>query len=195
MTYEDQVSFYNGIEFIRPVQKHFRVGNVITVLNMVGKPFRVLEFGGWKGDLASEMITHYGDSIISWTNIEICEAAINKTFCHSEKYKVIKPLRFDWFSEERIENPDVIIATHFIEHISNEHFELLARYISGVPIVYFEAPMGDDTQSWCGYGGTHKLIYGWNDVKRIMGQHGYKNIGLRRGRGNIFIWNENELKH
>lgn len=188
MSYEDQINFHNNCESMFPNQAHFNAGNVITALDLIGKPFEVLEFGGWKGDLAFAMMVHYGDAIIDWVNIEICEAAINKTIHPSKKYRIIKPRRFDWFVEERVEKPDVIIATHFIEHISNEHFDLLARYVSGVPVIYFEAPMEDDGQSWNGYMGTHKLTYGWNDVKRIMESYGYSNVDLKQGK--IFLLKE-----
>lgn len=182
MSYEDQVNFHNCVESEYPVQMHFNADGVIEALNLISKPFKVLEFGGWKGDLAFAMIVHYGDAIVDWANIEICEAAINKTIRPSKKYRVIKPCRFDWFAEERIEKPDAIIATHFIEHLSNEHFELLAKYVSGVPIVYFEAPIKECGQLWDGYIGTHKLTYGWNDVKRIMEHRGYLNINLKHGK-------------
>lgn len=185
MSYRDNIDFHNQMESMYPNQMHFNAGNVIITLNLIGRPFKVLEFGGWKGDLAFAMITHYGDDIINWINIEICEAVINKTIHSSEKYRVIKPHRFDWFAEKRIEKPDVVVATHFIEHISNEHFELLARYVSGIPVIYFEAPIEDSRQSWNGYMGTHKLIYGWDDVKRIMKGYGYSSINLKQGK--IFL--------
>jgi hypothetical protein len=188
MSYRDNIDFHNQLESMYPNQAHFKADNVIIALDLIGKPFKVLEFGGWKGDLAFAMMVHYGDAIIDWVNIEICEAAINKTIRPSKKYRIIKPHRFDWFVEERIEKPDVIIATHFIEHISNEHFDLLARYVSGVPVIYFEAPMEDDGQSWNGYMGTHKLTYGWNDVKRIMESYGYSNVDLKQGK--IFLLKE-----
>jgi len=182
LTYVEQVDFYNAVESQWRTQKHFRVSDVVSALNHARRPMRVLEFGGWKGHLAARMIDYYKDALAEWTNIEICEKAIQKTCTRSQKYRVIKPDRFDWFSRERTYVADACVSTDFIEHLSNAHFDQLARYVSGIPVVYFGSPIGKNGHEWDGFVGSHILTYGWVDVNRIMEGYGYSSRPLRSGR-------------
>ena len=65
------------------------------------------------------------------------------------------------------------MATHFIEHLKNHHFDALGKYCQGVEYILFEAPLSPDGESWEGYHGTHKLNYGWNQVAEVMSKNGY----------------------
>jgi len=171
MTLEEQVSYHNQLEKLYPEQAHYSYGGIREAFSFA-KPKRVLEFGTWKGDLANLAIPEF--QIESWKGIEICEAAIRNTHCRLPQFSYIMPSKFDWFIEERTEEADLIIGTHFIEHLSNEHFDKLAEYCRGVKFVYFEAPLTIDGQDWVGYHGTHKLIYGWRKVEEVMANNGYK---------------------
>lgn len=174
MSYQDQINFYNMAEARWPIQKHYNIKDIKIVFDLIDKPVKVLEFGGWKGDLANDIISIYGDGIISWKNIELCKRAIERTVCLSNKYSVIFPDKFDWFAEKRMENADIIIATHFIEHLSDKHFEGLVKYCKGIKNIYFEAPLKiEDGNNWVGYKGAHKLSYGWNTLIGLMKDNGY----------------------
>jgi hypothetical protein len=172
MTIDEQIAYHNELEARYPEQNHYNYDKVKEALALAHTPTIVLEFGTWKGDLAKQAFNDF--SIIDWYGIEICEAAIKSTKC--DKVKYIKPYKFDWFNDERTIEADVVIATHFIEHLSNEHFEQLAAYCKGVKVVHFESPLTDDGNEWVGYEGTHKLTIGWNKINEIMKDNGYELI-------------------
>jgi len=168
MTLAEQIEYHNVIEAEYPEQAHYTYENVKQVLS---DGISVLEFGCWKADLAQRAISEY--KIKNWKGIEICTAAIEKTICTAKEFSYIIPKDFNWFATTKRPKCDVIIATHFIEHLSGEHFEQLAEYCKGVPLIYFEAPLSNEGESWEGYTGTHKLTYGWNKVNEIMLSKGY----------------------
>lgn len=194
MTLEEQVAYHNELEKKYPDQAHYHlewVKQAFSCLNTeqaVFKP-RVLEFGAWKGDLAEEIIK--SGLVSHWFGIEICDNAIKNTHCKRPEFTYHKPIRFDWWNSEslyhlkELMNYDIIIATHFIEHLSNQHFEQLINFCDTVPVVYFEAPLSNEGQKWDGYEGTHKLEYGWNQVIEIMQKHGYE-LKTDFGDGKIF---------
>lgn len=168
MSYDEQVQYHNLIEQQYPDQAHYTYDNVKQILS---DRIKVLEFGCWKADLAARAISEY--NIKEWKGVEICTTAIEKTKCTANNFKYIVPKKFDWFNTKVKPKADVIIATHFIEHLSNEHFEQLAEYCAGVPLIYFESPLSNEGESWDGYIGTHKLNYGWDKVNEIMKSKGY----------------------
>jgi cyclopropane fatty-acyl-phospholipid synthase-like methyltransferase len=180
MSYDEQVKYHNLIEEQYPDQAHYTYDNVKQVLS---DGIKVLEFGCWKADLAARAILEY--NIKEWKGVEICTTAIEKTKCTANNFKYIVPKKFDWFNTKVKPKCDVIIATHFIEHLSNEHFEQLAEYCAGVPLIYFESPLSNEGESWDGYIGTHKLNYGWDKVNEIMKSKGYF-IKSNFAEGNIY---------
>ena len=171
MTIDEQIVYHNELEARYPEQNHYNYDNVKEALMLCNKPI-VLEFGTWKGDLAKQAMQDF--NILSWYGVEICEAAILSTKCKEINY--IKPTKFDWFNDKRIIKAGIIIATHFIEHLSNDHFEQLAKYCKGVKYIHFESPLTNDGNDWLGYEGTHKLTIGWNKINEIMKQNGYSLI-------------------
>jgi hypothetical protein len=172
MSLAEQVEYHNQLEHLYPEQAHYNYGNVREALQLAVPSPKVLEFGCWKGDLAQRAIPEF--NVKSWKGVEICDAAIKNTHCTRDEFSYIVPDKFDWFDEQRTEEADIIIATHFIEHLSNNHFDKLAIYCKGVKVIYFEAPLTQDGQNWEGYVGTHKLFYGWKDVTNVMSSVGFK---------------------
>ena len=163
MTLDEQIRYHNDLEARFPEQNHYSYDKVKEALSLVNNPV-VLEFGTWKGDLAKQAFADF--NIKQWHGIEICEAAIASTKCSMVNY--IRPGRFDWFAGPRTIQADIIIATHFIEHLSNEHFEQLVGYCYGVPIIHFESPLTNQGNEWDGYIGTHKLTIGWDNITELM---------------------------
>jgi hypothetical protein len=166
LTSDQQVAYYNYLETQYPNQAHFDLQFAIDVFQLV-KPNIVTEAGGWKGDLANEMFSRF--SIDKWKNIEICQNAIDNTKCKNDKFINFKPENFNWFNSVKIEG--LFLATHFIEHLSNEHFNELANALQKNEYIYFEAPLTDEGENWVDYFGTHKLFYGWNDIKKQFPKH------------------------
>jgi hypothetical protein len=184
LTLAQQIAYHNELEARYPEQNHFNYENVKEAFKgfQPDMPIDVLEFGTWKGDLALKCFEDF--NIDCWFGIEICEAAIVGTKCREVDY--YRPSRFDWFNEPRVILADIIVATHFIEHLSNEHFEALAKHCKGVGVVHFEAPLTDEGNEWNGFEGTHKLTYGWTKVIELMGAQGFK-LSIDKGNNKTFI--------
>lgn len=166
MSFAEQVKYHNEIEHQYPEQAHYNYNNIKGILY---RGATILEFGTWKADLAQIAIIEFG--LKSWKGIEICSNAIALTRCNHQQFSYIQPKRFDWWLEE-LPYSDITIATHFIEHLSNKHFEQLVSALKS-PLVYFEAPLTDGGEDWAGYIGTHKLEYGWDKVNVLMNGRGY----------------------
>lgn len=166
MSLAEQVKYHNEIELQYPEQAHYTYENVRQVLY---EGATVLEFGTWKADLAQRAIIEF--NLKQWQGIEICSNAIESTRCTHEQFSYIQPNRFDWWVNE-LPKSDIIIATHFIEHLSNVHFEQLVKVLQS-PLIYFEAPLTELGEDWAGYVGTHKLNHGWDAVSELMKEQGY----------------------
>jgi hypothetical protein len=172
MSLEQQVEFHNEIARQYPEQAHYDYDSVSEIIDTF-KPNYILEFGCWRADMAQQALDQF-DFIKSWTGIEICTEAIKLSRCSNSKFKYVFPKKFNWFEDKRIYNADMILATHFIEHLSNQHFEQLTKYCKGVKQVYFECPIADEGQNWLDDISTHKLEYGWKDVINLMELQGFK---------------------
>jgi hypothetical protein len=168
-TFADEMDYHNELEARFPEQAHFNLDAALSAFNIVW-PRNVLEAGAWKGHLAKEILCS-GVGVRKWVAYEISTAAIEKTVCHYPEFTYTIPKRFDWFkSSDCFERFDMFIATHFIEHISDEHFRGMAVAINAaqVPALYFEAPIKDDASDWQGYPGTHMLTMGWDAIKSLF---------------------------
>jgi hypothetical protein len=166
MTTDEQVAYHNYLETQYPEQAHYDLQFAKNVFELV-KPKIVTEAGGWKGDLANEMFKVF--DIKKWINIEICQNAIDNTKCKNDKFINLKPENFNWFNSVKIEG--MFLATHFIEHLSNEHFIELANVLQKNEYIYFEAPLTNEGETWFDFHGTHKLEFGWNDIKNLFPLH------------------------
>jgi len=176
-TFAEEMAYHNELEARFPDQAHFNLDAALSAFNIIW-PRNVLEAGAWKGHLAKEILDTEPD-IESWTAYEICTAAIEKTVCHYPQFTYTIPDRFDWFySATILTGIDMFIATHFIEHISDEHFEGMAGAINAaqVPALYFEAPIKDEPSDWEGYPGTHMLTMGWDAIKSLFPDYEVRDI-------------------
>jgi len=168
-TFADELAYHNELEAKYPSQAHYNEQAARLVFEIC-RPGRVVEAGAWKANLAALILAEH-TQMESWTAYEICTAAIEKTVCKDPRFSYVTPDRFDWFSNWlKFIHFDLFLATHFIEHISNEHFEGMAGAINAaqVPALYFEAPIKDDASDWQGYPGTHILTMGWDAIKSLF---------------------------
>ncbi len=171
LTHEENIEIGTLLEAKYPGQASFSF-SVFNDFFRQHKGVRVLEVGGWKGELAYEMMIHH--NISSWHNIDMCKAAVDKTVpMGALPYRATFPSKFDWFKDPRTEDYDVCVSAHTIEHLSDEHLISLMAHIAGIPNILFEAPIGMESGNWDGYMGTHILKMGWNTINAMMTGHGY----------------------
>ncbi len=177
LTNDQHKAFMTACSVRYPDQQHWTPKHFESLFTQL-EPFpRVLEIGGWKGELAKHCLEKY--NIKSWFNIEACEEAVEQTVpMGTLAYATCIPFAFDWFSKlKQVPSPrdyDVCVSAHMIEHLSDEHLLDLIDYLVNVPAVMFEAPIGRGTSDWRGYLGTHILKMGWNAVDEAMGHHNFR---------------------
>lgn len=176
LTDDEQRDFANACEERFPDQAHanrFAINRVFE--SHVPARSRVIEIGGWKGELAAHCLKTF--FIENWLNIEFCPRAIAATvpaLKDEARYETWCPKSFRWFKDvEPRPSVDVVVATHVIEHFSDADFLDLVKRIAGVKWIFFDAPLTEDGERWDNYLGTHKLEMGWYGVRQVMADHGY----------------------
>ena len=172
MTSDEHLEFVEKCAAKFPSQVHFTQW-IYERLFSSWKNLRVLEIGGWKGELACYCLSNF--EIKDWTNIEICKTAVKNTVeMPNDKYTTICPDNFFWFRNLKHLKADLLISSNTIEHFSNNDFLYLVEAISDIRMVLFEAPLKNNGETWQGYYGTHILDMDWADVILVMDRHGYK---------------------
>lgn len=183
MSYEDQQAFYDRMEADHGCQAGYNLAAYTQFINYVSQQIElpyVLELGGWKGELACQMLKQFPDIAI-WVNVEICRAAVEKTVFISSEYATWIPKDFVW----RVELPpaNVVIASHFIEHIRAKHLDCLFENLPATTrYLGLQAPIPEDATAhdWTGYHGSHILEIGWKQVGALLGALGFGEIGRLR---------------
>lgn len=178
MTHREQQEFYDRVEVDHPHQAaftaaHFREFFWQGVRNLPSA--YVLEMGGWKGELACEMLKiAFLPSISIWCNVEICQRAVDMSICESRRYTTFVPKNFPWNVE--LPPANVFVAAHFIEHITRNDLDMLIQNLPDtVRYIALEAPISENGNGidWTGYHGSHILEIGWKQVTRLLMNNGF----------------------
>lgn len=173
LTYRDQLAFYDRVAEDHPLQRGFDVKafkaffEAITLLEV-----QILEFGGWKGELAAEMLAEIS-RITQWLNLEISRKAVIETKVWDERYRAIILHRFAW-EVERLPGGNVFVSSHAIEHIKAAELErLFGKLPPEVTYVGLQAPLVEGPTDWAGYYGSHILEVGWMKIGAILQALGF----------------------
>jgi hypothetical protein len=176
-SHEENIEIGNALEAAYPHQVSFNAELFEKFFSTQPPGVRVLEIGGWKGELAKHLLER-NPNIAHWHNIDMCRAAVLKTVPMGElapRYTSEFPGSFDWFKQPREFIYDIAISAHTIEHLSDSHLKDLIGFLSGIPVIVFEAPISQETGvSWAGYPGTHILKMGWAEIESLMAMRGYR---------------------
>ncbi|UCD06940.1 MAG: hypothetical protein JSW41_03845 [Candidatus Aenigmatarchaeota archaeon] len=177
-SYKDHQAFYNEIERDWPSQVQCDLGYFAPFLvKAIEIPeIRVLELGGWKGDIAQLLLASpLGKRIKSWANYDICPAILDKQVCKDPRYHVRVP--DNWFWETTIpDDYDLFFCSHTVEHLSRDHVkELLSKLDSlrSLRYIYLETPLplSCTNNQWKDYRGSHKLQIGWVQLRTLIEAH------------------------
>jgi hypothetical protein len=179
MTFDHQKKFYDLVLTMHPHQQAFNIGAVFNFLARIRGPLSVIEFGGYKGELARIILLAecYNKKIIKWTNVEITTLA-KETVCLDEKYHVEVLDNWLWKTPLLSNNGyNTFLSSHTIEHLSGDDLRKLINWLAGTSIeyIYLEAPLVDDdtNYSWNDYVGSHILELGWKQVIELMDRAGF----------------------
>lgn len=179
-TYEEQVEFYNQVAKLFPEQIDFHLPSWMRFFGYVWNirgAFRVLEIGGWKGEMAQEVFTEKPDYVLSWHNIEISEEALKEPACLDPRYTAEVPPDYAWNIE--LPQANVFIGSHVIEHITAKNLADLASNLPPtVEYIAFESPIKptDADRDWKNYTGSHILEIGWKEVIGLLDAYGFDPI-------------------
>ena len=114
MSYADHVRTYSELWRLFPVQQHFD-GHAMGMFLDQTTPERVLEVGGWNGELAAVMLATC-PWITVWDNVEICREAVDAKICFDPRYHAVSSDRFLWDLEGPLEY-DALVMSHSAEHM------------------------------------------------------------------------------
>lgn len=168
MSYTQQLIFYDQVENDHPRQSSFDLEAwrrfFAYIDGVLVGAYRIIEIGGWKGEMANEIIDHY-PAIDEWINYEISREARSKTVCLSPRYRVIVLNDYIW--NIPLPGASVFVASHMIEHIREwQLIKLLDNLPDNVQFIGLEAPINesDISRDWAGYHGSHILEVGWQQI-------------------------------
>lgn len=158
-----------------PEQAHFDYEPVSMWLRkiVVKQPVKILEIGGWRGDLAMKALSEF-QKIELWHNYDLLDNNGSQK-CIDKRYKLISLDDYIWNELPGFEY-NALIATHMIEHIRWNELQQLIQWIpSGVKTVLFEAPLPVTSENidWKGDYSSHVLEKGWEQVIAKMKERGY----------------------
>lgn len=172
MTYDDHVRFYDAVWDAYPVQQHYDTGRATAFLARVD-PRRVLELGGWRGELAAAILPEFPD-IVRWRNVEVCRGAAENAACTDPRYEAIVPDAWLWERPDLVGFADTFVASHVIEHMRGDQLRaLFAVVLPSVDAVFLASPLDEEGQGWAGYHGSHILELGWRDVAALLANAGF----------------------
>ena len=164
--FDKQVGNYELIARRFPQQQQW---NGDAALRALTDQSTVTELGGWRGELAAEMLA--ARPIGRWVNYDICKWAVDNPVCTLGAYR---PVHLDdWPWEIDLEPADCFVASHVLEHIRFAELERLAEQFHKFRSLYLDIPVGEDPPDWSGYFGTHILEVGWREIDRLLVSHGF----------------------
>lgn len=189
MDYAAQREFYDRVAVDHPCQRAFDFESFAKFFRLYASRARVLEFGGWKGELAEAILGLSPSAQISkWDNFEISYLAVSQTVCRDVRYVAAVHDQFVW--NINLPDADVLVMSHFIEHIRMCHLSiLLSRLPPSIRWLLVQAPLPEKAEDidWSGYHGSHILEVGWEELTAYMRFFGLKeDMAHRRGNFRVF---------
>ena len=138
-----------------------------TITSELGEHIKVLELGGFEGNLAFTMLLKHPQ--LEWLNVEITQYDTYPLLpAYDYKEHILK--KQIWEEPIPIEDYNVFTSSDTIEHLSNQQLkELLNRLIkSKVQYIILQTPIKPQGQTWKHYNGAHLLTLGSNQIKNLL---------------------------
>jgi len=175
LTFKDKKNIANKWLIEYPEQAYFNFEPIdFWLKNFVRRPAKIIEIGGWKGDLALKILSH-NYTIDAWHNYDLVESN-NIQKCVDEKYKFISLNDYIW-NYRLVIDYNALIATHMIEHIKwHELIKLIDWIPKNIYTVLFESPLSltGGGKNWKGDHSSHILEKGWKNIIREMNKYGFR---------------------
>lgn len=172
-SYADQQRMHSEMYSVAPLQRHFDEAITSATVERF-RPARVVELGGWDGELAKLMLDRF-QFISSWVNVELCAEARRAGGRTGRRRRYSAPEVGDWYWTRKWKC-DLFVASHTIEHLSAEHLALVLG-ATDAQVLLLDAPLQDLPTRWDGYSAMHVLEVGWPGVTAICAAAGYALLG------------------
>lgn len=172
MTWSDHVATYSELHRLYPIQRHFDATACGEFLDLI-KPPRVMEIGGWDGELAS-LVLPSRPFIRYWQNADACPEVVAGPVCTDPRYCArIGPAILGGF--------DALVMSHVAEHMRWEELRFTITR-ARVNAVYLASPLPTDGSApdWNHYPGTHILEIGWDTIGAFLGGLGFRQMDTPR---------------
>lgn len=177
MSFADHQDYGLRLAAEYPDQFSVSIVDLALYLSKRRQPLRVIEVGGWKGEVAS-LVLCSRIKVESWTNYEIVPLTPR---CEDPRYQhcTLK----DWVWNTPVSrDATTAVLSHVIEHLSREHVECMVDWVgrTSVKYVYVEAPITPEGRAdWTGCLGTHILDVGWDAVEVMFRTAGFNCVHRR----------------
>lgn len=175
-SYADQVAYYDGVWEKYPVQRHYNLPLAREFFAAPSGPTRVLEVGGWTGDVAVDILPQW-PSIKDWLNVEVCRGAARAGYMvvpFASAYRAVVLEDWIWNQPEAFFEPfTVLFASHSFEHMTATNLRALLAKVTHISHVYIDTPLPEEPYDWHGYLGTHILELGWPQLIDLMAEFGW----------------------
>jgi glycosyltransferase involved in cell wall biosynthesis len=175
MTFADLNKVANKWLHIYPEQASYTLPLVIRWFEEhVSQPAMVLEIGGWRGDLAGEILSRFSQ-VECWHNFDVISDASTQK-CRDERYRLIPLNDYIWNLKLPV-SYNALIATHVIEHLKWREVKSLIKWIpEQIDTVLFEIPIVESAENynWQGHHSTHILEKGWKQIIDEMNASGFE---------------------
>lgn len=190
LSFCDRELISGELDKLFPQQTHYRLDRFMDMFKLVNvKNPNVIELGCNQGQLARACLKRL-PNIKYWTGYDF-EAPIKRNVVKYARYEA-RSLK-DWFHNIEIENPDVFVCSHTIEHMSNDEAEKTFNHVRDANYLMLEIPVKPEGQNWYNYRGTHVLKYGQKDIHAMLLGLGFKLIYEERQPWST-MW-ENKYEH
>mgnify|MGYP001417850576 FL=1 len=175
MTFDEHAEFYRRLHGDHPDQQHFSVESAHSFFGCIDGAKSVIELGGYDGGLASACLSEHPE-ILSWTNFDLDTAA---SLCDDPRYSAITLTTQFWEARPPLSDNEIFVASHVIEHLSDDDFLSLLSNVSWASAIYFDAPIDQSVRSeWDGSTAAHKLSLSWDDIDGLVSLLGYDRIDV-----------------
>jgi len=155
-----------------PVQRYYDREFVVSCFRRIMSELhkdslRVVELGGYNGELALEMSEVFPR--LDWLNIEIIQheplAGLDRY-----KYREYVLLQQIWDDGVDISGRDVFVSFDTLEHFPNDEFEKIVLYLSmnRPRFLILKIPILDQGQRWSGKSDSHLLTMGSRRVRELL---------------------------
>lgn len=146
-------------------------------IGIVLRDKEVAELGSDDGWLAYNCMSNF--KFKSWKGYDISGPRVKRTLEKARKQGFLNIELHKQFWETDRDEFDIFVSSHTIEHISNEHCLKLFDFVcSKADILVLEIQVTGNRNRWNNYGGSHILSLNRGDLEGIIGDRGFKRIGL-----------------